>query len=359
LRDSGYDKGNINAIANFCFLTSGSNKQISSRLPQDYLSDIAEKLPGVLESQWIPTDPALWAVDRYPDFLTERRRLLAGATNDLLAELLAGYGRMASEQSPPVAVTPIYEHDDRLTSLVELTKELGLAQPKLDHEIVDDASREILAIADAVWPDGLQTGLTQPLAFLLEPDEQMEARLGELGYRFYAEYDKLVWHLEEVTGVDIDADGSIGEPGGELTQYWTQLLDIANARTELHAAVAPKERSYLRAGAGRSGLTFQYYANEHEAKATFWMYPGSGAGESAEQLFRHFEAARNEIEDAFGASLQWDASDVTSRKIIAAVPEAPGFGVAYSERRPGMIALVDAMIRLEEALRPHIDRLER
>jgi hypothetical protein len=177
------------------------------------LAEIADQRPGVLESQWIPTDPALWTVDRYPDFLAERRRLLAGATNELLVELRAGEVQPTGDLPQSTAINPVYEQDERLTALVELTKELGLAQPKLDHEIVDELSSEVLAIADAVWPEGLQTGLTQPLAFLLEPDEHMEARLGELGYRFYSEYDKLVWHLEDVTGVDIDSDGTVGEPG--------------------------------------------------------------------------------------------------------------------------------------------------
>ena len=88
---------------------------------------------------------------------------------------------------------------------------LGLARPVLNHEIVDDHSGEVLAIADAVWPQGVQVGRTQPLAFLLAPDETMELRLGELGYRFFTERRKLDWYIEEVTGVDIDGDGHVGE----------------------------------------------------------------------------------------------------------------------------------------------------
>jgi hypothetical protein len=107
----------------------------------------------------------------------------------------------------------------------------------------------------------------------------------------------------------------------------------------------------LRATGGKSGLTFQYFANEHEAKATFWVYPGMAADESAEQLFGHFAAAKVEIEDAYGGPLEWDTSQPDSCRIVAAVPEAPGLGVSAVERGPGMTALVGAMVRLERALR--------
>jgi hypothetical protein len=43
------------------------------RNPADYLAEVEAKHPGVLQSQWIPTDPTLWQVDRYADFLAARR----------------------------------------------------------------------------------------------------------------------------------------------------------------------------------------------------------------------------------------------------------------------------------------------
>lgn len=41
--------------------------------------------------------------------------------------------------------------------------------------------------------------------------------LGERGYRFFTSKKKLVWHLEEVLGFDIDGDRIVGEvdPGAD------------------------------------------------------------------------------------------------------------------------------------------------
>src|SRR5205823_4919899 len=79
-----------NALANFCFLTASSNLQISASDPMRYLEEVESERPGVLASQWIPTDPALWSMEHYPDFLEARRELLAAAANELLDSLLAG-----------------------------------------------------------------------------------------------------------------------------------------------------------------------------------------------------------------------------------------------------------------------------
>ncbi len=36
----------------------------------------------------IPIDPALWKVDRFKDFISERRRLIARGMNEYLAQLV-------------------------------------------------------------------------------------------------------------------------------------------------------------------------------------------------------------------------------------------------------------------------------
>lgn len=78
----------VNEIANRAFLTSSSNIQISNRPPAEYLRDIQAKYPGALEDQFIPTDSSIWELDRYEDFLTKRRELIAKAINEFMAELL-------------------------------------------------------------------------------------------------------------------------------------------------------------------------------------------------------------------------------------------------------------------------------
>jgi hypothetical protein len=60
-----------------------TNLVIGKRRPEEYLTEVEEEHPGALQSQWIPTDRALWRIDRYADFLAARRDLLAQAANQL------------------------------------------------------------------------------------------------------------------------------------------------------------------------------------------------------------------------------------------------------------------------------------
>jgi hypothetical protein len=76
----------VNALANFCFLTKNTNLDISDRLPEEYFPEVEMAHPGALASQWIPSDPALWKVETFRDFLEARKSLLADELNRRMEE---------------------------------------------------------------------------------------------------------------------------------------------------------------------------------------------------------------------------------------------------------------------------------
>lgn len=94
LYKSGYSSSNpvhkqlVNEIANLCFLTKGANIKISAKEPLRYLRDVRDKFPGALEAQFVPMNEALWSIDRFPEFLAERRRLIAEAINAFMDDLI-------------------------------------------------------------------------------------------------------------------------------------------------------------------------------------------------------------------------------------------------------------------------------
>lgn len=85
LKERSVGRRDIDEIGNLAFLAAKPNRQISKRLPEDYLSEIAEKHPDRLEAQSIPMDKSLWKLNNFQDFLSARRELLAEAVNDLIA----------------------------------------------------------------------------------------------------------------------------------------------------------------------------------------------------------------------------------------------------------------------------------
>jgi hypothetical protein len=200
LYEVGYGKGQVNAVANFCFLTRETSLVIGKRKPQEYFSAVEAMHPGALASQWIPQDPVLWRIDRYPDFLAARRELLAEAANSFLDQLRSG--RAAGSLQPLARLTVVTEETedvdsrrDQVTALVTELVELGCADPAVDCEVSDPATGEVLAIAEACWPEGLQPGLGDPVILELDPAAPDLARLKELGYEVFTSPDSLRRHV--------------------------------------------------------------------------------------------------------------------------------------------------------------------
>lgn len=78
----------VNEIANLAFLTKHANIKISATDPLSYLKVVRDTYPGALEAQFVPMDEQLWTVERFPDFLSARRTLIADGINGFLAGLL-------------------------------------------------------------------------------------------------------------------------------------------------------------------------------------------------------------------------------------------------------------------------------
>lgn len=208
LYEAGYERNEVNAIANFAFLTKATNLKISAKEPHEYLAAYADKDPNLLSSNWIPLDRNLWHVSRYPEFLAERRRLLADALNQLLRDLRGGAlpdelldVNVQAEVSEVVGVSSIATSDE-LSALLELRRWVaskGLPRGELLYEVTDQ-SGEVVAEFDLAWPDGLQAGLSAPVAVLIDEDPETERRANELGYRSFTSADSFQRYVREEIG---------------------------------------------------------------------------------------------------------------------------------------------------------------
>jgi hypothetical protein len=188
-----YSRPDANAIANFTFLTHDTNMLVLDRDPAEYLEEFAAKNPGALESHWIPMDRELWRVERYHDFLAARRDVLADAANQFLDSLRHGAvpetPEVPSVLDRDVVVLPgaiaSADEEQTITDLNEWVLARGLPQGEVSYELVDASTGEPVAVLDLAWPEGLQEGLSQPVALLLDESEEIEAAANTCGYRYF------------------------------------------------------------------------------------------------------------------------------------------------------------------------------
>lgn len=201
LQKQGYGRPERNALANFAFLTLETNRSLGDRAPHEYLPECEARHPGVLASQWIPTDPELWRADRYLDFLARRRELLAGAANRLLAGLLGGRDALDEEAGildrGPVAVPGADGEEERVIAELQRWLTAQGLQPGIEAFALlalDGQSEE--AVMDVAWPDGLSHGEEKVALLLNEPPDVLEAA-GSHGYRFFTSVETLRGYAEE------------------------------------------------------------------------------------------------------------------------------------------------------------------
>ncbi len=215
-----YKKQEVNSLANYCFLTKGSNLSIRDRLPEEYFVEVEERYPGVLASQWIPNDQNLWKIEYYSDFLAARRELLAIEANRQFAQLLHGDTEWLDISSEATATEPIAadtvaaaevppsgidksdlvrrmekqiadleaeEEERELLAINDWVERQGLPRGQINFDLSDETTGTQLAVLDLAWPDGLQPELSAPVAVLLNEPAEVLSKASSAGYRCFTE----------------------------------------------------------------------------------------------------------------------------------------------------------------------------
>lgn len=211
LYKQGHRRPDVNAVANYCFLTQETNLAISATPPEVYFEQVEENHPGALASQWIPMDRSLWKLDRYLDFLEARRELLAVAANALLDNLypqpaeaaLPEFALTATVVPPckePVSFLPGGVDDEAEERLLlecrDWVSARGLPEAEYEYELADPETGVPLAILDLAWPNGLQEGLSEPVAVLLGEGPETRGAANVAGYRYFTDVTAFKHYVE-------------------------------------------------------------------------------------------------------------------------------------------------------------------
>lgn len=204
LYKQGYTRPQVNALANFTFLTQETNLMISDKDPAVYLAEFNLKNPGALESHWIPSNPELWKIENYLQFLEERRSLLASAANKFLNSLLAGSVPEVAEV-PPITERVVklvpggYANEEEEQVIVECdiwVAKQGLPAGERFYELVDATTNEPLAVIDLAWPTGIQQELSEPVALLIDEEPEMLDIVNAAGYRYFTDVESLKVYIK-------------------------------------------------------------------------------------------------------------------------------------------------------------------
>lgn len=139
-------------------------------------------------------------------------------------------------------------------------------------------------------------------------------------------------------------------------RFWEQLLDRARKRTLLHANISPSGESWVGASGGRSGLAFNYVILKPSARVELYIDRGDGREIENMTIFDSMFHQKTEVEAAFGGALDWQPLE--GRRACRIAKSIELGGLVNEDRWPEIQdAMIDAMIKLEKALSPHIEQL--
>ena len=149
-------------------------------------------------------------------------------------------------------------------------------------------------------------------------------------------------------------DGELAERHVLRLKFWGELLEKAKAKTKLHAKVSPGIENWVSAGAGKSGLGFNYVVRMNDAQVE--LYIDRGEAEWNKMVFNTFLQHKVEIEELFGGPLDWQLlPDKRASRIRFVISS---FGLIDQDHWDELQEqLIKSMIRMEKAFRPYITEI--
>lgn len=141
-------------------------------------------------------------------------------------------------------------------------------------------------------------------------------------------------------------------------RFWTEFLSLARTQTNLQVRRSPTKNNSITAYALLPGFDLNCTVRMDEAQVELWIGLGSGRDEDNLNAFKALMLHKDEIERTFGTELSWQ--DLPGNSGCAIRYSLPQGGYrSPSEQWPQIQkALLDAMVRLDTALRPHVMALK-
>ena len=140
-------------------------------------------------------------------------------------------------------------------------------------------------------------------------------------------------------------------------EFWKSLLERSKPKTNLHRNISPGTASWIGAGSGVRGLGFNYAVTYKFGQAELYIDRGKDCNEENKRIFDELNSHRSEIENDFGDKLRWERLDDRRASRISKRIDYAGLG--NTDKWPKLQNdMIDAMTRLEGALKKHLKTLK-
>ena len=139
--------------------------------------------------------------------------------------------------------------------------------------------------------------------------------------------------------------------------FWTQLLEQSKDITKLHSNISPSKENWITTSAGKSGLALNYTTNQNQSVVELYIDRGKDAEEENKIIFEELFKEKENIENIYGKALVWQSLEGKRACRIKDVVEG-GYRDAEEKWPEIHKNMIESMIKLDKALKTHIQKLK-
>lgn len=194
LKENGYNMNNrhkyalAQEITNRAVLTQVANRRKSNKSAYDYLANVKEKYPTALKLQVIPEDKSLWDLERFEDFLEERRKMLSEKLNNFLNEIT-----VTDEFVGEISIEEMIAEGESFELEFKSSMRWNYKEEKVDKKMEDVVLKTITAFANGeggtliigVNDEGETIGLERDYRSLQGTKDEFELHLRNLANKTF------------------------------------------------------------------------------------------------------------------------------------------------------------------------------
>src|ERR1700690_313961 len=138
-------------------------------------------------------------------------------------------------------------------------------------------------------------------------------------------------------------------------RFWRELIERSRGKTQLLTTRTGSKDQWIGVSV-RGGFNLNFVVRRDDSGGECWINRGKNADDRNLIVFRALERQRDAIESAFGEKLEWqELPDSSSCRICKTLDG--GGNTPEAEWPPLQDRLIEAMIRLEKAIKPPIQGL--
>jgi len=139
-------------------------------------------------------------------------------------------------------------------------------------------------------------------------------------------------------------------------EFWTQLLEKINQRSNIFSRISPNIYSWIGTGAGKSGISYNFVINNKWGDAEIYFDAGKDSKELNKERFDKLFEHKREIEEKMGQGLIWERLDHRRACRISIKSDAGNLRDKESWDRIQEI-MINLMLKLIDATKEYVRSL--